>query len=108
MIQEFSEKPVRVFVIWEPVLATDWSSPSTASLQRISDTRTEQFWDRGRLISHTMGEHDSHSVVWDSIAVYAAGALWQDRPPQSLYEGGPVVDVTQPARGALAEALKSR
>jgi hypothetical protein len=105
-MHEFEGKPVRAFVIWEPVLPTDWSSPSTATLRRISDTRAAQFWDKGRLISHSMGEHDRRSVVWDYIAVYAAGATWKDGPPQPLYHGGPVVRVTEAARAALAEALR--
>ena len=99
---------MRAFVIWEPVLPTDWSAPSTAALSRISDTRAAQFWDKGRLISHSMGEHDRRSVVWDYIAVYPAGAVWEDRPPESLYHGGPVVRVTEPARAALTQALQGK
>ena len=52
-----------------------------------------------------MGEQDRRSVVWDYIAVYPAGATWQERPPKALYEGGPVVKVTDPARAALAQGL---
>ncbi|HZQ53241.1 MAG TPA: hypothetical protein VFB14_13645 [Bryobacteraceae bacterium] len=105
MFNEFSGKPVRVFVVWEPVLPTDWGAPSTATLRRISDSRTRQFWDRKRLISHSMGEHNRRSVVWDYIAVYPAGVAWTDRPPHALYNGGPVVRVEEPAREALAQAL---
>ena len=96
---------MRAFVVWEPVLPTDWSSPSTAALRRISDSRAAQFWDERRLISHAMGEHNRRSIVWDYIAVYPAGAIWNERPPQALYSGGPVVDVTEPARSALSRAL---
>jgi hypothetical protein len=96
---------VRVFVIWEPVLPTDWSSPSTAALSRVSDSRATQFWDKGRLVSHSMGEHDRRSVVWDYIAVYPASAVWADGPPVALYHGGPVVRVIEPARSALEHAL---
>ena len=81
----------RSFVVWEPVLFTDWSSPSTATLSGISNTRAAQFWDRGRLISPSMGEHDRGSIVWDHIAVYPDGAAWEDRVPQPRYEGGPVI-----------------
>jgi hypothetical protein len=108
MMEEFAGKPVRVFVIWEPVLPTDWSSPSTAALRRISDTRAAQFWDKGRLISHSMGEHDRRSVVWDYVAVYPAGVVWEESPPQALYHGGPVVRVSGPARAAVAQALQPR
>jgi hypothetical protein len=104
-MHDFAGKPVRAFVIWEPVLPTDWAPPSTTSLSRISDTRAAQFWDRGRLISHLMGEHDRRSVVWDYIAVYPPGALWQEGPPPPLYRGNPVVRVTDPARTALTRAL---
>jgi hypothetical protein len=104
-LREFTGQPVRAFVVWEPVLPTDWASPSTAALRRISDSRAFQFWDKGRLISRSMGEGDRRSIVWDYIGVYPEGALWQERPPKALYEGGPVVKVTGPARAALAQAL---
>lgn len=97
---------MRVFVVWEPVLPTDWTAPSTSALRRIVDTRAVQFWDKGRLISHFMGEHDRRSVVWDFIAIYGRGAVWNDHLPQALYDGGPVIRVQQPARAALAQALQ--
>jgi hypothetical protein len=105
-LEEFPGQPVRAFVVWEPVLATDWAQPSTATLGRIPDPRAVQFWDKERLISHSMGEHDRRSVVWDYIAVYPAGAVWRERPPEALYHGGPVIRVREPARAALAKALQ--
>lgn len=104
-MRKFGSRPLRAFVVWEPVLPTDWFSPSTSTLGRLSDSRASQFWDDGRLISHSMGEHDRHSIVWDHIAVYPAGAMWKGRPPQALYEGGPVVRVIDPTQAALTEAL---
>ena len=83
----------------------DWSSPSTAALNRLSDVRVTQFWDKGRVISYLMGEHDRLSVVWDYIAVYPAGAIWENLPPSSLYHGNPVVQVTDAARAAMTQAL---
>lgn len=53
-----------------------------------------------------MGEHDPPSVVWDCIAVYPTREIRQERPPKPLYEGGPVVKVTDAARAALGEALR--
>jgi hypothetical protein len=107
-LQEFADKPLRAFVVWEPVLVTDWSSPSTAALARLSDPRTAQFWDKHRLVSHSMGEHDRHSVVWDYIAVYPAGAIWADSPPPALYHGNPVVRVIEHARAAIAQTLTGK
>lgn len=106
MLKDLSGKRVRVFVVWEPVLPTDWTAPSTATLKRISDSRATQFWDERRLISHSMGEHNRRTVIWDYIAVYSPGVMWTDRPPRPLYKGGPVVKVEQPARTALFQALE--
>ena len=106
ILTDLASQPVRTFVVWEPVLFTDWSSPSTATLGRISAGHVSQFWDKGRLVSHSMGEHDRGSVVWDYVAVYPIGAVWDASPPKPLYEGGPVVRVVDEARSALAQALK--
>ena len=108
MMREFTGKPVRAFVVWEPVLPTDWSSPSTAALGRLSDSRVAQFWDRHRLVSHSMGEGDRHSVVWDYVAVYPAGAVWGESPPAAVYHGDPVVEVTEAARAAINQALAGK
>ena len=103
---DLAGKQVRTFVVWEPVLFTDWSSPSTATLARISVTRAAQFWDNGRVISKSMGEHDRGSIVWDYIAVYPVGAVWDQSPPQAVYSGGPVIRVIDETRTALAHALQ--
>ena len=82
---------IRVFVIWEPVLLTDLAAPSTATLRRIRDHRASQYWDKGHLISHLLGERDRRSVVWDYVAVYQPGTLWDKAPPEPLYSRTPVV-----------------
>src|SRR5258705_9195665 len=92
VLKNFSGKKIRVFVVWEPVLPTDWGAPSTAALKRVADPRAVQFWDRGRLLSRAMGEHDKDSIVWDQIAVYAPGGTWNHVPPEPSYGGGPVFD----------------
>jgi hypothetical protein len=104
-LQELDGRPVHVFVVWEPVLITDRLAPSTSTLKRITDIRAVQFWDKERLISHSMGEHDHRSIVWDYIAVYPPGAIWKDRPPGALFDGRPVVRVADRARAALEHLL---
>ncbi len=88
-------------MVWEPVLATDLAAPSTAALARIPDVRATQYWDRKRLLSHLLGERDRSTVVWDSIAVYAPGTLWQDSPPKPVYSNGPVRNVINGAKNAI-------
>jgi hypothetical protein len=98
-------KDVRVFVVWEPVLPTDFAAPSTAALARIPDLRAAQYWDRKRVLSHQLGEHDRPSVVWDYIAVYPPGATWQDAPPKPVYSSRPVRNVIGGAKDEIRKLL---
>jgi hypothetical protein len=98
-------KEVRVFVVWEPVLPTDFTAPSTAALARIPDGRVSQYWDRQRALSRLLGEQGRSTVVWDNIAVYAPGTLWQEAPPVPVYSEHPVRNVIDGARSAIQRLL---
>jgi len=101
LLHEIGSRDVRVFVVWEPVLATDLAAPSTAALARVPDSRVTQYWDRKRALSHLMGEHDRRSVVWDYIAVFEPGTIWQDAPPKPVYSDHPVREVISGAKDAI-------
>lgn len=103
---------VRVFVIWEPVLATDWWRPSQALTSNVPDRRAVHFWDPGRRLSAAYGDAPKldllagvrkvgfrmKDVVWDTALIYPPGAKWGS-PAQLLV--APVVEY----RDDLAEAL---
>jgi len=108
LLREIKGQDVRVFVIWEPVLPTDFVAPSTAALARIPEARAAQYWDKKRALSHLLGEHNRSTVVWDYIAVYAPGTLWQDTLPKSVYSNGPVRDVIGGAKESVQRLLASR
>lgn len=101
LLETQADPHLRVFVIWEPVLVTDLSAPSSVTLRRIHDPRVQQYWDANRVLSHAMGEHDRPSVVWDYIAVYKPEQLWADAPPPPEFTGRPVVRFIDGTRTAL-------
>ena len=107
VLETQTDPHLHVFVIWEPVLVTDLSAPSTITLRRIHDPRVSQYWDRNHVLSHTMGEHDRPSVVWDYIAIYKPDQIWAESPPPPEFKGRPVVRVIAEARNAL-QALYSK
>ena len=107
LLREIRSRDVRVFVVWEPVLATDLAAPSTTALARIPDARAVQYWDRKRALSHLLGEHNRLTVVWDYIAVYAPGTQWQDAPPKPVYSDHPVRDVIGGAKESIQRLLAS-
>jgi hypothetical protein len=93
-------------VVWEPVLPTDFGAPSTATLKRISDPRASQYWDKEHLLSRQLGETDRLSVVWDYVAVFPRGALWEKVPPQPSYSHVPVIKGIDGARNAVSQLLR--
>ena len=95
-----------MFVIWEPVLATDFGAPSTATLHRASDTRVSQYWDKEHLVSRLLGERDRKSVVWDYVAVYQPGKLWDQAPPEPDYSRVPVIHGIDGASDAVGKLLQ--
>ncbi len=81
---------VRVFVVWEPVLATDWETPSAALTANVPDGRARHYWDHDHRLSAALGgvgRVDTASaqrriafkmtkVIWDAAFVYPPGVEW--------------------------------
>ena len=101
LLEQHPQQKVRVFAVWEPILPTDWSPPTTSALGRLSDRRVVQFWDKDHVLTKIMAEsRDPKSgpdccvrkgVLWDLIAVYPAGAIWDQSLPAPVLFNGPVV-----------------
>ena len=106
LLDEQQDPRIKVFVIWEPVLPTDFGSPSTRTLARIFDRRATQYWDKGRLVSKSLGEKDDDSIVWDMTAVYRPGNIWDNAPPEPVYSSVPVRDVMDEAKEAIQKVLQ--
>jgi hypothetical protein len=104
LLDEQREGKIRVFVIWEPILPTDLAAPSTMTLKRIADKRASQYWDKEHLVSKSIGEKDG--VVWDYVAVYPPGKLWEKGPPEPTYSHAPVVHAIDGTREAIQKLLR--
>jgi hypothetical protein len=116
-LRETHDSGLRVFVIWEPVLVTDWRAPSASSLGRVPDARVVQFWDPGRALSSEIrraaeadpsgvlgNRHLYKSIVWDFVGMYPQGVRWDGAFPAARFAGGPVVGVIDGFRRALGIA----
>ncbi len=101
---------LKVFVVWEPVLTTDWSRPPASQTALVPDPRAEHFWDPERKLSAALGGAANldrlaaarevgfrmKDVIWDAALVYPPQARWRD-PAAALF--APVVKY-QAALGA--------
>ena len=104
---------LRVFVIWEPVIVTDWGTPGNTITALVADPRASHFWDRELRLSALYGNTSrldtlaakSHvdfnmgDVVWDAALVYPPGVRWGS-PAKVIV--APVVDYPDELKGALA------
>lgn len=93
-------KNVRVLAIWEPMLPTDWSKPTSVVLDRLSDHRVVQWWDQQHVVAHLLkasaqGQNPGcctrKGTLWDVIAVYPPGVQWTTSLPAPKFFAGPVV-----------------
>ncbi len=100
-------------MVWEPILPTDFGAPTTSVLGRAPDRRVQQYWDPGHVLAKQIAQDarppqpkqeccTRSGNLWDMAAVYPKGAQWGDRMPIATVFNGPVVDVTEPIKGALA------
>jgi len=104
---------VRVFVVWEPVLFTDFAKPLSAVLGRMPDVRVRQYWDPGHALSAQMTRDarapqpvpdccEQRGYVWDLAAVYPPGSTWTDRLPTATVFNGTVLDIVDQLEAALS------
>ena len=90
---------IRVLVVWEPMLPTDWSEPSGMVQSRISDPRAVQFWDKDHLVANELRHQlsatqiccERNGIIWDVAALYPTGVRWGASSPS--FFGGAVLDV---------------
>jgi hypothetical protein len=105
------QRAITVFVVWQPILPTDWARPHTRALNRLADTRVRQFWDGDRAVAdvfrRSFEQRESvpsccyhGDIWWDMIAVFRAGDEWRETLPEPLLIEGTVGDAA-PAFEAL-------
>jgi hypothetical protein len=100
---------VRVLVVWEPMLPTDWSKPSGMVQRRISDSRVVQFWDKEHLIAKELKQQfpgsqhlccQRQGILWDFAAIYPPRVEW-NASSAPVFFGGAVLDVADDVRQHL-------
>jgi hypothetical protein len=113
LLKDRSSAYVRALVVWEPVLPTDWGSPSPTLTSIIRDPRAVQFWDHDRKLSALLGGSEKletlarvelvgfrmNNVIWDAALVYAPETPWGS-PAELL--AAPVVRCRNELAGAIA------
>jgi hypothetical protein len=119
-LSEFPGAKIKPLVVWEAVVSSDTEPPSNRDLERVSDPRAVQFWDKDGMVSRAIREpivaggqddklqryRNKGDLLWDTVAVYPAGGRWGDAGPKPKYTGGPVAIVLPDLRQALRQAVE--
>jgi hypothetical protein len=108
----YPDRKIRVLVVWEPILSTDWKSPSGSTLGRIPDTRARQLWDPKHLVAQQLSRAAKERSQplpgcclnkennWDEAILYASVSRWSDEPVP-MFWNGPVVKTIAELESAL-------
>jgi hypothetical protein len=105
---------VRVFVVWEPVLWTDFAPPTSKVLSLISDSRASQYWDKDLVLSakadslggtsrRQAAAAGKKAIVWDVAAVFPPGARWDANFPSPTFASRPVIAQIDEIQRRLSE-----
>ena len=118
-MQENPNRTLRVLVVWEPILTTDWAPPSGGTLARVSDVRVQQFWDRDHVVASSLapiaqrlpsagrpGCCIQRGFYWDDAILFPAGSSWSASVPVAFWDG-PVVNALRALQNALDEQANS-
>jgi len=113
VLKKVGGRPVRVFVVWESVLWTDFAPPTSKILSLISDSRAAQYWDKDLVLSakaDSLGDTSrgeatagKKAVVWDVAAIFPPGARWDANFPSPTFASRPVIARINEVQRRLSE-----
>ena len=109
ILRELPASQIRVLVVWEPVLWSDAFRPGDRALVgKLPDERASHYWDPKKGLSAEILQSPwtkqyavrggPGGVVWDWVAAYPPGTLWEEYFPEPELQGFPVVDATDRVR----------
>jgi hypothetical protein len=104
-LERYPSQPITAFLVWQPILSTDWGKPRSGALYRLKDPRVLQFWDADHHAAEALRHsHEDRSqlpnccyedgIWWDLMAVYPVGARWDDKLPEPILLEGTVEEAT--------------
>lgn len=112
-MERHNDRKLRVLVVWEPILPTDWRSPGGSALARLPDNRIRQFWDPKHLVASQLKELANRKpgqqpdccvekgFHWDEALFFPPGAAWKDAP-LPVFWNGPVYKIVPALEQSLS------
>jgi len=119
LLDGLPDAKIRTFLVWEPVIWSDVAPPTSSVLALVRDPRAIQYWDAERALSRDIvravnadparygfdAPLDEEFIVWDVLAVFPPGALWERDLPVPAFYDGPVAYRIDKTADAIAQVL---
>ena len=83
-LAKVNDPNLRVYVVWTPILPSDFEFTVKRATTRVPDARASHVWDRSGEMSQDYGrvlQLSPGRKAWDLYLVYERDAEWRDVPP---------------------------
>ncbi len=119
LLERIHDPKLQALVVWEPILPPDSERRTTGVLALIHHPDVAQFWDDNHWVAHAISRELSsdrtgprphccglHANLWDFVALYPKGSMWQAAAPKAVFADGPVAYVQQSLGRELTHLLR--
>jgi hypothetical protein len=91
ILQKHRSAPLRVEVIWLPMLAGD--SRKLIDQRVLSDPRVTYYWDPKRTVGDWFSREVTHApgTTWDAFFLYGVQARWDSTPEPLVASGSTII-----------------
>jgi hypothetical protein len=83
ILEEIDDSRLRVYVVWEKILATDDEDSSIRAASLLTDDRAAHFWTASKTLGAAFQEPIglTNEPAWDVYLCYSPGVLFEGAPP---------------------------
>jgi hypothetical protein len=86
-LAKVNDPNLKVYVVWTPILASDYEVTVKRATTWVLDERASHYWDRGGQLSADYSrllQMGPGGKAWDIYFVYGREAEWKDGPPTAF------------------------
>lgn len=111
MLRNNPDLKIQVYAVWFSMIASDTPAAFPAAQKVMPDRRVMHYWDSprevGKWFKEAVPSDFQGPIQWDAFYLYAANAVWTDKPQPLLTWGRPILRAQQRLADQIS-ALASR
>lgn len=112
MLKQHPDLNIQVYTVWFSMLKSDTPAAFPEARKVMPDRRVRHYWDSsrnvGRWFRDAVPSDYEGPIQWDAFYLYAADAVWTDKPQPQLTWGRPILEVRQRLADQIAALTSGR